>query len=274
MLAFINNQYLEEDKAVLQVGDLAFQRGYAVFDFLKTINGTPLFLNDYIDRLFHSAFFMHLEPGFSKEGLKEIIFSLIRKNKTPDSGIKMLITGGYSTDGYQPGRPNLVVLQQILPILPSEKLVEGIKVISHSFQRELPEAKSINYLTGIWLQPLLKAKQAADVLYHQHGVVSEFPRANVFMVTKTGKIVTPSKGILQGITRKYLLELAKNKFETEVRDLHIGEIEDAAELFMTSTTKRLLPICQVDDILIGNGKPGPITTNLRESFIKFENEMI
>ncbi|MEP7107898.1 MAG: aminotransferase class IV [Ferruginibacter sp.] len=274
MFAFVNNHFLEEDKATLQVGDLAIQRGYGVFDFFRTRNNIPLFLDDYLNRFFNSSAMMRLQLTKSREDLIEIIDELIRKNNLPESGIKLILTGGYSPESYEPVAPNLVITQQRLPSLPPGWFTTGVKVISHEYQRDLPEIKSINYLMGVWLQQKVREQHAADVLYYNQGIVSEFPRANVFMVTHDEKIVTPSDNILHGITRRKLLELAATKYTVELRAVNIEEIKGAAEVFMTSTTKRILPVNQVDDAVIGIGKSGPITGLLNTAFINMEDQVL
>lgn len=184
MIAFINNQFLEEIDAVLHVGDLALQRGYAAFDFLRSRNGIPLFVDDYLDRFFNSAILMRLQPQHSKEQMKAIIRELIERNGMPEAGIRMILTGGYSPDSYELSEPNLIILQHPLQMPSSEKFHHGIKVITYEYMRDLPLVKSINYLMGIWLQQQVREQGAQDVLYHLNGQVSEFPRANVFIVSK------------------------------------------------------------------------------------------
>lgn len=272
MIAFVNHQFLDEDKATLQVGDLAIHRGYGVFDFFRTSNNIPLFLDDYLDRFFNSAALMRLQPTPTRQELKTIIHELIKKNNIGDSGLKVILTGGYSPESYEPTEPNLIIIQQKLRTPPPDRFTRGVKVITYEYQRDLPAVKSINYLMGVWLQQKVKEQNADDVLYHKQGIVSELPRANVFMVTRDEKIVTPSDNILHGITRMKLLELAATKYIVEVRAVYIEEIKDAAEVFMTSTTKRLLPINQVDDLVIGNGQAGPISTLLNAAFIKMEEQ--
>lgn len=274
MIGFVNNEFIEEDKATLQVSDLSIQRGYAAFDFFRTKNHIPLFLDDYLDRFFNSISLMHLQPTYTREQLKGIIRELMQKNQLSESGIRMTLTGGYSPDSYEPVQPNLIITEQKIQLITPGKFITGLKVITHEYLRDLPEAKSINYLMGVWLQRKVKEQKAADVLYHQKGIVSEFPRSNVFIVTQDKKIVTPAENILKGITRMKVLKIAAKRFTVETRELHVDEIKNAAEAFMTSTTKRLLPITQVDDIIIGNGKAGFITTSLNEDFIKMEDEYI
>lgn len=274
MIAYINNTFVEEEKASLHVGDLALQRGYAAFDFFRTKNGVPLFLDDYLDRFFNSAAMMYLRPTQTRAELKNIINELNERNKLTESGIRMILTGGYSPDSYEPAAPNLVMLQQSLRLPSIEKFGAGLKVITHEYLRDLPAVKSINYLMGIWLQQKMREHNAADVLYYQNGLVSEFPRSNVFIVTNQGVVVTPDENILKGITRMKLLDLIRDKFDVEERELHLDEVKNAAEVFMTSTTKRLLPITQVDDVVIGEGKAGPLTTLLNNMFLEMEEKLV
>jgi D-alanine transaminase/branched-chain amino acid aminotransferase len=274
MIAFVNNEFLDESKATLQVGDLSIQRGYAVFDFFRTNDFIPLFLDDYLDRLFNSIALLHLQALHTREELKAIINELIQKNGMAESGIRMTMTGGYSPDSYEPVKPNLIITQQKIQLTTPEKFAKGIKIITHEYQRELPAAKSINYLVGVWLQQKVREKNAADVLYQLQGIVSEFPRANIFIVSRDKEIITPSDNILRGITRMKILKLAAEKYIVNERPLHIDEIRNAAEVFMTSTTKRILPIIQVDDTLIENGKAGPVTASLNDDFIKMEDAFI
>ena len=275
MFAYINYQFIEEEKATLQVSDLAIQRGFGIFDFFRTRNYVPLFLEDYLDRFFNSAASLRLQPTHTREELKAIIQELLKRNNEPTSGIKMILTGGYSLDGYElPLLPNFIILQQKLQEPAADPFTLGIKVITHEYQRELPAVKSINYLMGVWLQQKVKEQQAADVLYFKNGIVSEFPRSNVFMITHDGKVVTPAENVLHGITRKQLLQLAAKKYPVEVRAVTINEIKAAAEVFLTSTTKRLLPIYQIDEMVIGSGKAGPITTLLYTDFITMEEQFL
>lgn len=273
-IAYINGQFIEEEKAFLHISDLAILRGYGIFDFFRTVNHVPLFIEDHLDRFFHSASGMRLKPGTTREELKLIIHHLIKTNNIPVSGIHILLTGGYSSDNLEILAPNLNITQQPLSAPSSELFEKGIKVITHEYVRELPDVKTTHYIMGIWLQQKIKQHTAADVLYHQNDIVSEFPRSNFFIVTEDDVVMTPEKNILGGITRMKVLELARKNFATEERTVSIENIRNAKEAFMTSTTKRILPIVQADDMIIGNGRPGPVTQMLDAAFAELEKEMI
>lgn len=269
---FINDDFFEEDKAVIKTNDLALQRGYGVFDFFRTSNNQPLFLEDYLNRFYHSAKEMFIKVSLERKQLKEIIFKLIEKNNLPESGIRITATGGYSPDGYMPVEGNIIIQQQPLKLPPKEKYENGIKIITHEYVRDLPSVKSINYLMGVWLQQKIKEKQADDVLYYKNGIISECPRSNIFMVNDKGELLTPVENVLAGITRKKILEMSRNVMPTFTRDITLTELKNANEVFITSTTKRLLPIVEIDGEKVGDGKPGNITAALYDLFMKMENQ--
>jgi len=115
---------------------------------------------------------------------------------------------------------------------------------------------------AIWLQPFIREHGADDVLYHRDGMVLECPRSNFFIVTNDDIVVTPGRNVLQGIIRMKVLELARKQFLTEERDITLEEIRTAKEAFVTSTTKNILPVMQLDGHPIGNGQPGRVTERL------------
>jgi len=272
LYACLNDEILPLAKAFLHVSDLSIQRGYGIFDFFKIQDGYPFFLHDYLDRFYHSASVMHLEVPHKPEVLKSILYQLIEKNNLPESGIKMILTGGYSADGYQLDNPNLIITQHSLLLPPREQIEKGIKIITHEYRRDLPTAKTINYSMGIWLIDKIKERRAADVLYHEKGIVSEFPRCNFFIVKHDNTLVTPDNHVLRGITRKNVLKLATDSYSAEEGVITIKDIHQAKEAFLTSTTKRIVPIVQIDDKVIGNGKPGAITLSLLDDLVALEVE--
>lgn len=270
MDAYLNNEFIPLDRASLHVSDLAIQRGYGIFDFFRVKDHVPLYLNDYIDRFYRSAQVMGLQGIMEREQLRAVIAELIERNKMSEAGIKMILTGGYSPDAYQPVKGNFIVTQHPL-VLPTQKQVEeGIKIITYPYRRDIPEVKTINYIMGVWLQKKVKEKNAADVLYHLNDEVSEFPRCNFFLVNKEGTLVTSDKHILHGITRMKVLQVAQKIMKVEERTMTLHDVALAKEAFLTSTTKGILPIVTVDDWIVGDGKPGPITHALHEALERLE----
>lgn len=274
MIAFLENYFIEEEKARLHISDLSILRGFGIFDYFRTVNQKPLFLEEHINRLFQSAKLLEIEIPFSEQEIIDIVFLLIAKNNIENSGIRITVTGGYSSDSYVIGKPNVLITQQKINT-PSEIISEkGVKVITHDYVRDLPQIKSINYLMGVYLQKKVKEQNANDVLYVKNGLVTELPRANFFIVTPENKIITSTDNILYGITRKKLLEWAQQDFEIEVRNIKAAELSSCVEAFMTSTTKRILPITQINSHVIGNGEAGAITKALHQLFLQHETEIV
>ncbi|WP_205502388.1 aminotransferase class IV [Rufibacter psychrotolerans] len=272
--AFLNDDFLPLEGAFLHVSDLAIQRGYGVFDFFKVQENQPLFLDQYLNRFYGSALLMDLEVPLTEEALKATIERLIQMNGLPESGIKMILTGGYSANGYEPAAPNLIITQQPLTLPSPEQIDAGLRIITHDYVRELPRAKTINYSMGIRLLQQVKAQQADDVLYHRGGVVTEFPRSNFFLVTKDHTVLTPDKDVLLGVTRRNVLELAGRHYQMQEGTVTLEDIGRAREAFMTSTTKRVLPIVQVNGAPVGTGKPGPVTMHLLQELRALEEAQL
>lgn len=268
MYSFFNNQFLPAENTFVHVSDLAVQRGYGIFDFFKAVNGKIPFLDDYFNRFYRSAEFMQLPVSLSREELKMVVYELLQRNSVADAGIKMVLTGGYSPDGYEIATPNLIITQHALTMPSTKMLEQGVKIITHEFRREMPLVKSINYTTGVWLQRKVKETNAYDVLYHLNGEVSEFPRCNLFVIKANGEAVTPAIHVLEGITRKNILSLSG--MEVKATKVTLTDVLQASEVFLTSTTKRVVPIVQVDNTIIGNGKPGPVVQRILSELMKRE----
>ena len=261
---WINGNYLESSQATLKVGDLAIQRGYGAFDFFRLRQGIPFLLPSYLDRFFNSVAGLNLEVPLNKAELTAVIQEFIDKNQLVDEGVKMILTGGYTPDSYTPLEPNLLISAHKITFPAPEKYAQGFKVMTHEYQRESPAAKSINYLQGIQLIPVLKVRGLDDVLYHLGGVVTEFPRSNIFMVDQQHQLATPANNVLAGITRKTLLHLAKEHYSPTLRDITLSELKLAKEVFLTSTTKGIVPVCEIDGFPIGDGIPGVVTQHLAQ----------
>ncbi len=258
----INGQIVNASDASLKVNDLAILRGYGIFDYFLVREGLPMFVDDYMNRFFNSARLMLLEMAITQSELKDQIHALIAANNMSNTGMRLVLTGGYADDGYTPISPNLLILQHPMPAIPSTD--EGVKILLHGYQRELPEAKTINYLTGIRMLGEMKEKGAVEILYHDYGTIREAVRSNFFLVTQDDKVVTPNEQILWGITRKNVLTVANQHFEVEERKINVQELRFAKEAFITSTIKGVLPVVQVGEQIIGDGKVGEVSRKLAQ----------
>lgn len=262
----INGEITPKENAVIGINDLGFLRGYAVFDFFRVLNGQPVFLEDHLERFHNSANYMGLEIPYSDEVLVEKMQQLIELNGNVDCGIKIMLTGGYSENGYNPTKPNLVMLASYLPTYPESIYTKGIKLMSYQYTRDTPYNKTTNYLVPIQLLKQIKEAEAMDVLYHDGTYISESARSNFFIFDDKGTLITPDKDALEGITRKNILKVARNHFNVEVRPLSLKETMKAKEAFMCSSTKGVLPVRQVDFWRINKHIIGENTKKLSQLF--------
>lgn len=261
LIAWMNGVYLPLDELKLGYHDIGLLRGYAVFDFMRTKNHVPVFLEDYLHRFRASAEALRLEIPFSDAGLRNVVQKLVSLQPQDEMGIRFLLTGGYSDDAYTVQSPNFMITPvQIKPV--PNTLPNPVKIITYRYERQLPEVKSIHYTMGILLQEQVKAAGAFDVLYYSEQGITEFPRSNVFMVTKQGELCTPAHAVLKGVTRKRVIQLAGELLPVQEKNISLQELYGAAEIFITSTTKKIIPVTQVNDHIIGAGKPGPVALQL------------
>ena len=240
----------------MSLNDLLVQRGYGIFDYLRVVDNQPLFVADHLDRLYQSASLMHMHVPESKESILKIVVELVAKNNMPYSGLKLIVSGGDSSDGYTLEQPRLTIIQQPLPVPSNKFSVSPFVLMSHPFQRQLPEVKTTDYLMAIYLQPKLKAFGGQDILYTNESMIRECPRSNIFMISDQGHIITPKEQILKGITRKNILAVAaENGIPVEERAISIDEIKKAKGAFIASSTKRIIPVSKIDESVISTDSP-------------------
>lgn len=261
--ASVNGEIMPVREAAIGVTDLGLLRGYGMFDFMLVKNRQPLFVEDYLDRFWRSAHQLQIKVPLDRDQLLEHLMALVEANKKDDASLRLVLTGGYADDGYSPSEnANLVILEHEYPTYHPDKYEKGIKLLLHEYQRQFPTIKTTNYVVGIVMRDQIQKTGADDLLFHYNGLITETTRANFFIVTQDDTILTAGEGILEGITRKHALMLARNHYTVIERQPSLDELKNAKEAFITSSTKRVMPVVQVDDMRIGNGKPGLVSAHL------------
>lgn len=271
---YFNGDILSEEEIRFQINDLGILRGYSVFDLLRTYNFTPFRLDDYLIRFENSvkSFDMHLpiDKELIKEKIEELLFW--RADKSKEMAIRLLMTGGYSENGFKaPENPNFLIRIEDLHPSPAKFYEEGVKIITHEYQRELPEIKTTNYSRALVINKAMLVQKAVDALYHLDGNISECTRNN-FFIFKGNTLVTPKNNILRGITRKTVLELAKSRFEVEERDIYLEELKEATEAFKTGSNTSIMPIIQIDELKINKKIVGTNTQILMQMLEDYAHE--
>ena len=266
---YIGGQWVHPDKATISIHDMAVLRGYSVFESLRTYNHRPFHLAEHLERLYRSAILIEMEIPWSSKQLAGIVREIITRNTYQHAAIRLLVTGGESEDGILPsGNPLLVVLITPLGERDMERFARGSKLITTKLQRISPEAKTANYIAAVRALKEASRRNAADALFvNEREHVLEATRSN-FFIFRGDTLVTPRRGILIGITRNIVLELAQSLFVVEERPILLEELALADEAFITSSAKEITPVVQIDDLIIGDGKPGPRTYQLEQRFIE------
>lgn len=265
---YVDGAFVPAEEADIPVTDLAIGRGYGVFDFMRTYGGKIFQLEAHMARLERSAELILLDLPWARNEIMDIIMETVARNDFDESGIKVIVTGGGGDGFAELPRPRLLVLVDEMYGYPASYYTEGIDAITVRDERYLPEAKSINYIPAIVAARHAKAAGVIDALYlDSAGYVLEATRSNLF-VFAGDTLVTPREGILPGITRGLVIDLARDRFKVEVRALFLDELYGAAEAFITSTSKEIMPLVAVDGRRIGDGQPRARIQTLAELFKK------
>jgi branched-chain amino acid aminotransferase len=250
-----NGRIVQTSEIQISHKNLAFMRGYGVFELFRTYEKNPFYLEEHLTRLKNGAHKLNLNVP---ENIKNIIEKLIQLNQADDLVYKIYLTENEN------GESELLIVAENIPQIPAEDKDNGIHVILTRNLRVLPEIKSTSYLAAIHALKEAKKQNATDAIYvNQKSELLELTRANFFAVI--GKIIyTPKNEILHGITRNIVIELS-NELNLKLKETTIleNDIPYFDEAFCTATTKEIQPIKQIEGIKIPIGE---ITKKLQKKF--------
>jgi branched-chain amino acid aminotransferase len=280
---YINGKYFDKADAKISVYDHGVLYGDGVFEGIRVYNGKVFRLKEHVDRLFESARHIKLEIPLTPKQMVEAIQSTVEINNKKDGYIRPLVTrgaGGLGLDPRKTSDPQVVIIVDDIVMYPPELYENGLELATVATIRNHPAAlnpriKSLNYLNNILAKVEGQQAGCLEALMLNHkGEVAECSGDNIFIV-KQGVLKTPptDAGILDGITRNAVIELArKAKITVQEIALTRHDIYVADECFLTGTAAEVIPVVKCDARLIGPGKPGPITRQLREAFQKLVRE--
>jgi branched-chain amino acid aminotransferase len=265
--AYLNGRIVPLAEAFISPLDIGFLRGYAVFDLLRTVGGRPFLLDAHLRRLRSSAAQLALTVPATNGHIAAVIDDLLARNGHAEATVRLVLTGGVSPDGldFDPATPTFVILTHELHEPAPAVYETGVKLLTRQHCREVPEAKTTNYLTLLANRPVAVAENAFDLLYLDGEKITEAASAS-FYIVKRGAIHAPQAGVLWGTVGSYVLDLVRDDYEVVSRDILFTEALDADEAYLTSTTRGVVPVVRLDDRVIGNGTPGPVTRELIRRF--------
>ena len=265
LLCFIDGKFVKPEEAVLPLSDLIIQRGVGVFEAFASFGQKPLMLTPHINRFIASAKSSGIENLPDIEYMKGVVREGIAKIGR-DVRIRTFLTGGdyFDTEKGCFPEPRFFVIFDDVGLIPPEAKERGVILEPVSFGRDNPEVKSVDY-RATYKMP----REAYDILYCPNGEITECGHSNFFLICGDKIITAPLSRVLKGTTRGAVIELAKQEgYTVEERCPLWSELTGASEAFITGSMKLIVPAVKIGGITIGDGKPGEITRNLSELYVK------
>lgn len=270
-VCYFNGTFLLVNEVAISPYDLGFLRGYAVFDVMPVENGKPFLWERHYERLCQSAQALNLLVRVSKDEFKNILDRLIKDNGTENISFRTVVSGGPSANGFTPenNKETFLVLAESAHAYAPDMYEKGVKAITLRYERPIPQVKLANHAIAIRDLPRRQEVGAFEAIYINGEQVSEATQSNLFIV-KEGKLITTWDNVLWGVTQGLALELAQGLgITTEKRAMHVSELLAADEVFVTGSSKRIVPVIRIDETIIGSGVPGETTKRLIRAFNDF-----
>jgi len=281
---YIDGKFYPKSEAKVSVYDHGLLYGDGVFEGIRAYNGVVFKLKEHIDRLYRSAHTIMLQIPLTKSQITQAVLETLRKNSLKDAYIRLVVTRGVGDLGLDPrkcSKPTTIIIAQPLQALHGEDAKDrGVTTIISWVKRDPVDAttheiKSLNYLNSV-LAKIEANTTGTDeaICLNKEGFVCEGVAENLFIV-KDGIIVTPpvSAGALDGITRRVIMSLAeKLGYKVVERNVTPNELFNADEVFFTGTAAEIAPVKEINQRVIGDGKPGSITKHLMREFNKITRD--
>lgn len=282
---YVNGTIRPASDAVVPVYDHGFLFGEGVYETLRTYNRVPFLFDRHMRRLRASSRHISLDVPFSDEALLGWVDDTVRAAGEMDEAyIRILLTRGVGELTYDLNatpEPSLVIIVKPLEVPPARVREQGIKICLVSILRNHPGSvnpiiKSNNLLNNaLAMQEANQRGGEEGLMCNYRGEVSECAQSNFFMV-RGGAVLTPASGagLLEGVTRAFLFDVGRELgIDVRAETLSPKDLETADEMFITSTTRELSPVTRLDDRVVGDGRPGPITLRLLDGYRRRALEM-
>jgi branched-chain amino acid aminotransferase len=276
---WIDGKLVDKSEAKLSVYDHGLLYGDGVFEGIRVYSGKIFECEAHLDRLWNSAKAIRLQIPISREEITRAMYETAKANNFTDCYIRLVVTRGVGDLGLDPNKcakPTVFIISDLIAVYPKEMYDKGIAVITASVIRNHPNAlsariKSLNYLNNILAK--IEANDAGvpeAIMLNHEGNVSECTADNLYIV-RDGTIQTPTTtdGILEGVTRKVVIELCKKLGIPIVeKTLQRHDLYIADEMFLSGTGAEVIAVTKIDGRTIGAGEAGSVTRRVMEAFHK------
>ena len=272
---YVNGEFVAEENAKISVFDRGFLFADSVYEVSSVLDGQLIDNEGHLKRLHRSLSELGMRAPASDEDIVSAQMELLKRNKLQEGAVYLQATRGTAERDFaipMDSTPGLVMFTQEKNLRNPPQVKNGISVVSvPDIRWKRRDIKT----TGLLAQSLAKQTAADagadDAWMVEEGFVTEGSSNNAFIVDADGKIITRQLGneILPGITRSAVLSLVESdNIEFEERSFTIAEAQVAREAFVTSATTFVWPVVAIDGVSIGDGKPGPVASRLREVYVQ------
>jgi D-alanine transaminase len=277
--ALVNGTIIERSQAKVDIEDRGYQFGDGVYEVIRIYNGKMFTIDEHLKRFVKSAESIGISIPFTTLQLSQMLDELLIKNKLVSGNIYMQVTRGSAPRNHLFPTGEVVptlVAYTIKGVRPLDSLKSGVKAILTEDIRWLRcDIKSLNLLGNLLAKQKASEQGCFEAIQHRGDDVTEGSSSNIFIV-KNGVVITHESNhlILKGITKDVILDLClKNNIPVQERTFSVTELEEAEEVFLSSTTSEVMPVVEINGKSVQYGIPGPITKKLQELFEKeIENQ--
>lgn len=244
-----NGELTEKDKASISVYNKSLFFDFVVYSNIKVVKGKMFLPELEIEKLFESAKAIELEHNFTKNQIMDWMKKLIQENKTDDALVRILLVGPEKEN-----EPILFLFPVGLTFHPDKLYSQGAKVITFDGERHFPTSKTKNLLLGyIAYREAIKQDALDALLIDRDGNIREGTRSSFFAIKGDTLIAPPKDKILEGITRKVILDIAPQIMKVKEEDIPLDMIKNYDEYFLSGTSLNIMPIRQINDSVLREG---------------------
>ena len=273
-IVYLNGSLIPRSQARISALDYGFLYGFGLFETMRAYEGRVFRLDRHLNRLARSAEVLGLP--LPATDLRSAVMATIQANQLGDARVRIAVSigeGGIVPDPSTCDQPTVLILAGHYQPYPEQVYEKGFKAIVSSIRRNsqspLSRLKSANYLESMLARQEARAAGVDEALcLNEKGLLAEASMSNVFLVTNgTLRTPGPGSGILPGITREAILELASSlAISTLEDDVRRDELYQAQEAFLTNSLIEVMPLTEIDGKPVGSGRPGPLTRRLAAAY--------
>ena len=275
-IAYVNGRYLPHAQAKVGIEDRGYQFADGVYEVLEVHGASLVDEQLHIERLHRSLAALSIAAPLTDAAIGLVVREIVRRNRVRDGMVYIQVTRGVAPrDHAYPDpsvAPALVITARSTDLVALQAKADiGIRVITTADLRwKRPDIKSISLLPNVLAKDAAKARGAAEAwLVGADGMITEGASSNAWIVDADGTVVTHpvDDAILKGVTRTTLLRLLQSRgLRLKERAFSVAEAYAAREAFVTSATRLVMPVIAIDDRPVGNGRPGPVVSELRYGY--------